>query len=218
MMPGPRMPMQGGMGQGPFGGRVPMVPHQNPFSSARPPMMGPQRNPFGGLMGGNQPQMGRGGLLSRLFGRATGSGGPAGMMGPFQGMNGMMGGVGQTASGGILQSLSSPGGLSQLLNNTQQIIKTAQTIGPMVQQYGPLVRNLPALWKLYRGFKDLPDQEDKENNSTDTKATDESSNTGVNNVTNKNTQKQTKVKQKSETAPSQPAQVKKGTSTPKLYI
>ncbi|MGG5255024.1 VrrA/YqfQ family protein [Neobacillus sp. SM06] len=107
-------------------------------------------------------QMNRGGgLLSQLFGRGTGARG--------MGMNGLAGmqNAGRAATGGgsLLQNLTNPAGISGFLNNTQQVIKTAQTIGPMIQQYGPIVKNLPAMWKLYRGLKSATAD-------TDTKATE----------------------------------------------
>lgn len=67
------------------------------------------------------------------------------------------------AAGGILQGLMNPGNIGSFLTNTQQVLQTAQQLGPMVSQYGPMVKNIPALWKLYRGLKDLPgDEETKE--------------------------------------------------------
>ena len=36
-------------------------------------------------------------------------------------------------------------------------MNTAQQVGPMINQYGPLVKNIPVMWKLYRGLKNAPD-------------------------------------------------------------
>lgn len=122
----------------------------------------PMMNP---MMGGNMQQMNRGGgFLSRMFGR----GNPGGGVNPFMGMPQTGRAVG--GSGSFLQSLTNPGRISTFLNNTQQVIKTAQSVGPMVQQYGPIIRNLPAMWKLYRGLKNAPDpSEEKEKQSENTK-------------------------------------------------
>ncbi|QHE63817.1 hypothetical protein FHE72_15125 [Rossellomorea vietnamensis] len=59
------------------------------------------------------------------------------------------------AAGGIMQTLLNPGNVNSFLSNTQQMLQTAQQLGPMFQQYGPMVKNIPSLWKLYRGFKDM---------------------------------------------------------------
>lgn len=159
MQPRQRIPLQGRMGPymvgpSPYGGQGPIL---NPFGGG--PMMGAP-NPFQGgrqMMARGQGRRSGGGLLARILG------------GKNQGMRsgglGVMQHAGRTASrgggglGSILQTLSRPEGLSGFLNNTQQVIKTAQTIGPMIQQYGPIVKNLPVMWKLYKGFKDLPNEE-----------------------------------------------------------
>lgn len=167
MQPRPRFPMQGGMGQGMmspgqglFGGGNPMMGQSSGPFGGRSPMMGPSSGPFEGrspMMGGQQMGRGGGGFLSRLLGRGNPAGGAAGGLRGMQGMQGMQGlGAGRAATGGgggILQSMSNPSGIMGFLNNTQQVLKTAQSIGPMIQQYGPLVKNLPAMWKLYRGLK-----------------------------------------------------------------
>jgi len=51
-----------------------------------------------------------------------------------------------------LPSFLSPGNLSRLLGQTQQVLRTVQQVGPMIQQYGPLIKNLPSLWKIYKGL------------------------------------------------------------------
>ena len=76
------------------------------------------------------------------------------------------------------------GGIMGFLNNTQQVLKTAQSIGPMVQQfqqYGSLVKNIPAMWKLYRGLKNSPDaSEEKAKSSSKSSKAKTGSNTNPN--------------------------------------
>lgn len=168
MQPRQRIPLQGRMGPymigpSPYGGQGPMM---NPFGGGQ--MMGSPR-PFQGgrqMMGRGQGRRSGGGLLARILGGKN--------KGMRTGGLGVMQHAGRTASSGggglgsILQTLSKPEGLSGILNNTQQVIKTAQTIGPMIQQYGPIVKNLPMMWKLYKGFKDLPTEEKSEEDKTET--------------------------------------------------
>lgn len=167
--PRPRIPLHGQMGTnmmgpGPFGGQQRMM---SPYGGYGP-MSGYQQNYHVGrtMMGQGQP-MGRGqgrrnggGLLSKILGgkkQGNQFNAPRGMqIGNRAAQNGSRG------VGSILQTLSNPEGLTGLLNNTQQVLKTAQSIGPMIQQYGPIVKNLPMMWRLYKGFKDLPTEEKSE--------------------------------------------------------
>ena len=139
-----------------------------------------------------------------------------------------MGGAGRAGGGGLLQSLSGSGGgggLVGFLNNTQQVIKTAQAIGPMVQQYGPLVRNLPALWKLYRGMKDSPNTTEEESSATAPKTTAHARTHDTKqkeNTTAKTTRKVTKQPKTSntrnQTGSATETLYRRGSSKPKLYI
>lgn len=219
MQPRPRMPMQGGMGPRPFGPRNPMTnPGFNPFGG-RNPMMGAPSNPFGG---GNNPMMGQmmgrpnhlntggGGLLSKILGKGNQSGG-------FMGMQAA--GKAASGGGGLLQSLSNPGGLTSILNNTQQVLKTAQSIGPMIQQYGPMIKNLPAMWKIYKGFKNASKASDEasvENNQSTDEAVDESSNNeeSINRTSSKKGQR----KDYQQSIPSKKNSYQNGSSIPKMYI
>ncbi|WP_052343511.1 VrrA/YqfQ family protein [Bacillus massiliigorillae] len=58
------------------------------------------------------------------------------------------------SGGGILKTMLDPSNLTNMLNNTQKVLQTAESFTPLVQQYGPLVKNIPAMWKLFRGLKD----------------------------------------------------------------
>ncbi|WP_409270680.1 VrrA/YqfQ family protein [Neobacillus sp. SCS-31] len=139
MPPIPYMRRQGGFGRMPMGG--PPFGRQPGFpGSQRPPIMGPM-NPMQ-----RQPSRG-GGLLARLFGR-SGSG-------PTQAAAGRGGtAAGEAGASSVLKTLGNPDAINTFLANTQNVLNTAQQFGPLIEQYGPLFKNLPAMWKLYRGLKD----------------------------------------------------------------
>lgn len=205
----PQMPMQGRMGPGMMpsglgGGNRMMGMNQIP----RYPMMNP--------MMGQPQQMNRGGgFLSRMFGR----GNPGGGLNPFMGMPSA--GRAAGGSGSFLQSLTNPGRISSFLNNTQQVIKTAQSVGPMIQQYGPIIRNLPAIWKLYRGLKDAPDSsEEKEKTAGDTKTTNPKKTKAAAKSNNEPAaiSNQEKASNQRSGKKRMGATPKKGASIPKLYI
>lgn len=48
--------------------------------------------------------------------------------------------------------------LDSILETANRFLATAQTFQPYIQQAAPMLRNLPALWKLYRGFQSVPTQ------------------------------------------------------------
>lgn len=209
--PRPRNPFQGGMPPNqmmhPMQGRPP-----NPMGMMqRQPMRGPQSGGLGAAArGGNE--RGGGGLLSRILGggsQARGAASAASAAGSRA--------VGSTGAGGsgILQTLTNPGAINGFLSNTQKFLNTAGQFGPMVQQYGPMVKNIPSMWKLYRGLKNLPDADTNEEKAveTETKA-------------KKNTKTKRKPESistaiKNENTIEPPQEVKRetsGQSMPKLYI
>jgi hypothetical protein len=159
MLQGPRMNPRGMqnrfMGPG-YMGRPGMSPYQ----------MYPGQFGYGpGINQGQFPQMGRkpqsrqgGGLLSKLLGKGARNQGN-GMAGMLSAGNAPARAA--TSGGGILKTLTDPAALNGFLSNTQKVLNTAQQFGPMIQQYGPLVRNLPSMWKLYKGLKDLPDADEQ---------------------------------------------------------
>jgi hypothetical protein len=88
--------------------------------------------------------------LSQSFG-AGNMGAPQGP-GPFPG-----GGPSQSQSG--MGSAGTPqlsNKMEQYLQTADQFLSTAQRLTPMVQQVAPMVQNIPALWKIYRGFQSMP--------------------------------------------------------------
>lgn len=50
-----------------------------------------------------------------------------------------------------------PSRMEQYLQTAERFMSTAQQLTPMVKQVAPMVQNLPALWKIYRGFQNMPD-------------------------------------------------------------
>ncbi len=151
-----------------------------------PQQYGPMRN--------SQPAAGKGGILSNLFQRNTGTS------------------VGNAAANGfsragtntsLIQSLANPQKISSFLNQTQQVLNTAQKFGPVVQQYGPMVKNLPSMWKLYRAFKDNPMETEETEKPVETKIIE-------NDLQENSTNKIKTIKP--------PPKDKQGKSVPKLYI
>jgi hypothetical protein len=69
----------------------------------------------------------------------------AGIMQQFMGKNQN---VGQMATKGF-------DGLSRTLNGVQQVLRVVDTATPIVKQYGPLVRNLPAMYRMMKAFQDI---------------------------------------------------------------
>ncbi len=110
--------------------------------------------PLGRPMMSRTPQMrqggGGGGFLSNLLGKGK-------QMGHVSGATRSLGGQQVAGGGSIIKSLTNPSAINGFLTNTQKVLSTAQQVGPMINQYGPLVKNIPAMWKLYRGLKNAPD-------------------------------------------------------------
>lgn len=49
-----------------------------------------------------------------------------------------------------------PSKMEQYLQTADRFLTTAQQFQPMVNKVAPMVQNIPALWKLYRGFQSVP--------------------------------------------------------------
>lgn len=47
--------------------------------------------------------------------------------------------------------------LEGFLAGANSLFNNAQKFTPYIQQAAPMFKNLPALWRLYKGFKDSPD-------------------------------------------------------------
>ncbi|WHX99341.1 VrrA/YqfQ family protein [Neobacillus sp. DY30] len=217
--PRPRLPLHGHMGAnmmapGPFGGQQHMVPPYGGYG----PRIGYQQNyrtggrPMMGQMAGRgQGRRNGGGLLSKILGgkkQGNQFSGPRGMQPANQAAQ-----KGSRGVGSILQTLSNPDSLTGFLNNTQQVLKTAQSFGPMIQQYGPIVKNLPMMWRLYKGFKDLPTEEKSEPTQTENPLMEEQSI-----PVEKEPKRITKRDNNLENEPIAARKPHNGPSIPKLYI
>ncbi|KAB7708748.1 hypothetical protein F9802_00940 [Bacillus aerolatus] len=122
-----------------------MIPFQHGNRPLPPHYYPPAARPFPGPRPNAAPQRpGRG-----LFGRMRQRSSP------------QLTGFERRGTAAAAQKLTNPMNLQQMLANTQQILNTVQQMGPIVEQYGPLVKNLPSMWKLYRGLKALPDEKEK---------------------------------------------------------
>lgn len=67
------------------------------------------------------------------------------------------------------------GGLSQTLNNVQQVLKAVQTTTPIIQEYGPMVKNLPAMYRMMKAFKEVENTDNKTAESVSTEIRSEES-------------------------------------------
>src|SRR3954447_4916940 len=134
-----------------------MIPRYHiPMHPSMPPRQFRQQPPgraLGRPMMSKTPQMrqgGGGGFLSKLLGKGK-------QMGQVSGATRSIGAQQVAGGGSILKSFTDPSAINGFLTNTQKVLSTAQQVGPMINQYGPLVKNIPVMWKLYRGLKNAPD-------------------------------------------------------------
>lgn len=47
------------------------------------------------------------------------------------------------------------GGFASILENLQQVLRVVETTTPLVKEYGPLVKNLPAMYRMLKAFKSM---------------------------------------------------------------
>ncbi len=108
------------------------------------------------------------------------------------------------------------GKVTNTLGNIQQVLKMAQSAAPIVQQYGPMVKNLPMMINMIKAFNESESTEEVEDGDKDPVFEDEEkAKVKVNEKENLH-KIESSIKQ-----PKKPAKaVKKedGISTPKLYI
>jgi len=144
------------------------------FPPAPSPFPGPSGGMFPptGMMGTPTPQGGAGGggigrLLSGLFSRggsATNSTG--GMMGPGAFMPNNMSGLSTlgNAANALSSASSGTGGILGTIQNIQKVVQVGQQIMPMVQQFGPLVKNVPAMINMVKTIVAATDDKEAEEN------------------------------------------------------
>lgn len=131
-----------------------------PFAQSQMPNVAPRHSMPQSFSGGNPSQMPFGGL-ENAFGNANPSQSPFGGLGNAFG-NGNANPP-QTPFGGLGNALGNGGSpqgtnrVEQFMETADRFLNTAQKLTPMVQQVAPMVQNIPALWRMYRGFQNMPD-------------------------------------------------------------
>lgn len=115
-------------------------------------------------------------------------------------------------------SSSSSGGVSLLdmLNHTQSALRAAESFMPMVQEYGPMVKNLPSMLKMMKALKDINFDDDDEEAASETEAKNkdekkDKSEEGDKSLTSISKEEKAPPKQKQKKSGS-------GESLPKMYI
>ncbi|MGE7879555.1 VrrA/YqfQ family protein [Peribacillus muralis] len=122
---------------------------------------GPQgfRAPFGQQQRQDMPQAKKEGLLSKILGKSKQRGAPPNLFAPAASSNQSSS---RSSAGGILETLKNPDSLNNMLANTQKVLQAAEQFTPMVQQYGPVIKNLPSMWKVFRSISSAGDAENQE--------------------------------------------------------
>ncbi|USK58826.1 YqfQ family protein [Peribacillus asahii] len=151
------------------------------------------------------------GLLGRLLGKSKQKAAPQNLFAPPS--QGKQDTRSNNSGGGIMETLRNPEGITSMLNNTQKVLQAAEQFTPIVQQYGPMIKNLPSMWNIIRAFssndndkKEEPKQEENISKETVTEIpTEESPKSSTEQTAQQKTDKKPKPK-------------KKKTSGPKLYI
>lgn len=147
--------MPQGQGRGLFsGGPTSGRGIQSMFGN-RGPMPGGGLGSLRGMQAG-AAQMPKRGLLSSLLNR-----GGSGI------------GAGSNLGSGVAGAASGGGGFQGVLNNMQQMVRLAQTATPMIQQYGPMVRNIPAMVKMAKALRDSDDVESGDTSDDDVEDSEE---------------------------------------------
>ncbi|MCT2535044.1 YqfQ family protein [Aquibacillus koreensis] len=145
----------------------------------------------------------------------TGKGGIGGLLGRFFG-SGASG-----ATGAAKSALGSGGGITQTLANIQQVMNMAQSATPIIQQYGPMVKNIPTMLSLIKAFNEDDDEEDetKEGSSGSSDEQGEKKTGNKIEVKGENINKmETEVHSKNKQQQKKKSSTQTGTSTPKLFI
>ncbi|MFE0503361.1 VrrA/YqfQ family protein [Peribacillus butanolivorans] len=230
MFPGRNRPPGPGF-QPPNGRRMPQPPgpfrgpqQQNPnaFQQMRRPVAPnrpqqiPQgfRGPFNQPQRQEQPPAKKEGLLSRILGKSKKNAASPNLFAPAASSTNQN--SSRSSGGGILETLKNPDSLNNMLNNTQKVLQAAEQFTPMVEQYGPVIKNLPSMWKVFRSISSSDDTVKSEGESeVETKAKDVSPNT---NELKEDTTKQETVIPDKPISKVRPETTRVRSSGPKLYI
>lgn len=166
----------------------------------------------GSILSGTQSLQGEtsGGLISKLLGKSSKQ--PSSKASLFRSPSG-----GAASGGDLIQVLKDPSSLTAMLANTQKVLSAAEQIGTMVQQYGPLLKNLPEMWKFYKSMTGSAisiESEDETEDEVEIKSPKPKSTRKKVKAT-EGTRKRLQIKDKQSV---QKKKRKKDSSKPKLYI
>ncbi|MFD1040039.1 VrrA/YqfQ family protein [Virgibacillus byunsanensis] len=103
------------------------------------------------------------------------------------------------------------GGFTNTLTNIQQILNFVQKSAPIVQEYGPMVKNLPAMYRMMKAFNENDDENENEESANLT----ESSNTADEMLESSSRSVET---ESSDDQLQPQGKSRSGQSLPKLYI
>lgn len=144
----------------------PQIPH--PYQQMQRPMVqnrrqvpqGPQgfRGPFNQPQRQAMPPAKKEGLLSKILGKSKQKAASPNLFAPAGSSNQSSS---RSSGGGILETLKNPESLNNMLSNTQKVLQAAEQFTPMVEQYGPVIKNLPSMWKVFRSISSAGDNEDQ---------------------------------------------------------
>ncbi len=114
-------------------------------------------NPYQMMPGGFSPFMRAPSFMPRMPMPGPGPmSGPIPTAGPMQALRAAiptLGGGAPTAGGAAAMPR-----LDSFLQTANSFMNTAQKFTPYVQQAAPMIKNLPALWRMYRGFSNSSDE------------------------------------------------------------
>ncbi|MFD1358218.1 VrrA/YqfQ family protein [Fictibacillus halophilus] len=103
--------------------------------------------------------------------------------------------LGTIGSGGSITGGTS---IFTMLNNVQKVLKVAETMGPMIKQYGPAMRNLPSIMSALKDFQS-GGSETKAENSAEADTSKKADKNEKNAEVNENTEPKKKEKRKKDT-------------------
>lgn len=115
-----------------------------------------------------------------------------------------------SSTGFLSRMLGGDTSITGIIGNMQRAVQTAQQVTPMIQQYGPIVKNLPSL---YRIFKEVNTDDPKE-----TKKATKNENNVHTTTKEKRSRKKTIIDDEPELLQNQENKVKNESPKPKLFM
>ncbi|MGE7759231.1 VrrA/YqfQ family protein [Peribacillus sp. NPDC097895] len=184
------------------------------MAQVRPPgPQGPQgfRGPFNQQQRQEFPPAKKEGLLSKILGKSKQN--PA-SRNPFAPAASTNQSSSRSSGGGILETLKNPESLNNMLTNTQKVLQAAEQFTPMVEQYGPVIKNLPSMWKVFQSISSSDVSENSEASVESEPKVEAQNNSEVKPESNE----QEKAMKASPTAQVRNNTNRQRSSGPKLYI